>query len=81
MVDGVEMYFSKKKMIERVTAEGKADMLTEATLKVMDNLDGQPVTTACWQRRVDDMPVYSCTGKDGEVLPVFEGDCVYKSEL
>lgn len=81
MVNGVEMYFSKKKMVERVTAEGKADMLDEATLKTMDNLDGQPVTTASWQRVVNNMPVYSCTGKDGEVLPVFEGDCVYANEL
>lgn len=80
MVDGVEMVFSKEKMIERLKKEGRADGINEEVLAIMDNLDGQPVGTNSWHRRVYGEPVYTCHGKDGKDLDVNENDCVYKSE-
>lgn len=69
--------FSKKKMIERVTAEGRTDMITEEVIRIMDNLDGQEVNTTCWRRTVYDEPVYWVYGKDGEGNYVNEADCEY----
>ena len=70
------MKFSKEKMIERVTAIGKADMIDETVVKIMDNLDGQEVSTSCWNRQVNGKPVYSCVGKDGKTYDVNENDCI-----
>lgn len=76
MVNGVKMYFSKEKMIARVTAEGRADMIDKETLAIMDNLDGQPVGTNSWSRQVYGEPVYTCIGKDGKSYDVNENDCI-----
>ena len=51
MVNGCEMFFSKEKMIQRITAEGRTDMIDEVVMSIMDNLDGQPVGTNSWQRQ------------------------------
>ena len=76
MVNGVKMVFSKAKMLARIEAEGRADLVGKTELAIMDNLDGQEVTTANWNRQVHGFPLYSCTGKDGKVYDVFEGDCI-----
>ena len=69
------MRFSKQKMIDRVTAEGRADMINDEVIRIMDNLDGQECTTASWHRQVYDEPVLSCKGKDGKYYDVNENDC------
>ena len=78
MVDGVEMVFSKEKMIERLKREGRLEGLPDEIFVTMDNLDGQPVGTNSWSRQVMGNPVYSCEGKDGKSYDVNEEDCVVK---
>jgi len=75
-VNGAEMVFSKEKMIERLTNEGKVEAITNEIILIMDNLDGQQVSTSSWNRQVNDAPVYTCVGKDGESYDVNENDCV-----
>ena len=75
MVDGVRMVFKMSKMIERVAKNGQSDMLTRDVIEEMKNLDGQEVSSACWNRQVYGEPVYSCVGKDGRTLIVSEYDC------
>ena len=75
MVNGAKLVFKKERMLKRIEREGLSHMVTDETLAIMDNLDGQEVTTACWNRQVFDCPVYACTGKDGKVYDVFEDDC------
>lgn len=70
------MKFSKQKMIDRVTAEGRADMIDEGAMQIMDDLDGQEATTACWQRQVMGLPVLWVVGKSGKGNYVNENDCV-----
>ena len=76
MVNGVMMVFSKAKMLDRIKAEGQMHLVGKKELAIMENLDGQEVFTANWNRQVKGYPVYSCKGKDGRVYDVFEGDCV-----
>lgn len=76
MVDGINMVFSKEKMIERVKNLGMMHMVGDVELKMMDNLDGCPVSSSSWNRRVNNEPVYSCFGKDGKYYDVNENDCV-----
>lgn len=75
MVYGVKMVFKKERMLKRIEAEGRLDMVGEAELKIMDNLDGQEVSSANWSRAIYGDPVYSCRGKDGNVYDVNEQDC------
>jgi len=75
MVNGVSMVFRKKLMLARVEAAGMSHLVGEKELAIMDNLDGQPVSTAAWNRVVNDQPVYSCLGKDGKYYDVNEKDC------
>lgn len=70
------MKFSKQKMIDRLTAAGKADVIDEFVMEIMDDLDGQEVSTACWQRRVMGLPVFWVIGKSGGGTYVNENDCV-----
>jgi hypothetical protein len=78
MVNGINMVFSKQKMIDRLTQEGKAGEINEDILAIMDNLDGQPVGSNSWHRQVYDEPVYTCEGKDGKSIDVNENDCETK---
>jgi len=71
------MVFSKQKMIERITKEGRADMIDDTVLAIMDNLDGCRGTTSNWQRQVHGEPVLWVVGKDGTGAYVNENDCVY----
>ena len=70
------MKFSKQKMIERLTKEGRADMITDEIMAIMDNLDGQEADASCWRRRVYEEPVYYVVGKDGKGEYVNENDCI-----
>lgn len=70
------MVFSKQKMIDRLTREGRADQITDAILAIMDNLDGQKASENCWERRVKDEPVLYVVGKNGEGEIVNEEDCI-----
>lgn len=70
------MVFSKKKMIERVTANGMADMIDEGVIEIMDNLDGCEAIENCWNRRVFNQPVLWVVGKDGTGNYVNEADCI-----
>ena len=67
--------FRKEKMIDRVTKEGMAKLINKVTLEIMDNLDGQSCNPTCWERTVNDAPVYWCVGKDGKGSYVNELDC------
>lgn len=69
------MVFRKKLMLERIKNEGNMQLVDDTVLKIMDNLDGQEVTPACWRRQVYDEPVFWCVGKDGEGMYVNEDDC------
>ena len=69
------MKFSKQKMIERIIKEGKAEMLTEGILEIMDNLDGQECHLNSWRRQVYGEAVLACYGKDGRIMDVAEVDC------
>lgn len=73
MVDGVKMVFRKDKMLRRLEANGM--MFGNLEIAYMDNLDGCEVSSSCWDRRVRGLPVYSCTGRDGTTMSVYEGDC------
>ena len=77
MVRGVEMVFSKRRMLERLKRDGRLGEVTAEIIGIMDNLDGQAVTTSSWNRQVYLQPVYSCTAKDGSVVDVNENDCVF----
>jgi len=46
------MVFRKQKMIDRITKEGRADMIDDETLKIMDNLDGCEATNYNWESMV-----------------------------
>lgn len=70
------MVFKKELMLKRVEEAGMLHLVGETELAIMDNLDGQPVTTANWSRQVSGEPVYSCLGKDGKYYDVNEADCV-----
>lgn len=76
MVNGARMVFKKELMLKRLEAAGVMDMVGETELAIMDNLDGQEVSTASWSRQVYGEPVYLCKGKDGKVYDVNENDCV-----
>lgn len=78
MVDGIEMVFSKEKMIARLKEEGRFGDLPNEVFSIMDNLDGQPVGTNSWNRQVMGAPVYTCEDKDGKSYDVNEEDCVVK---
>ena len=69
------MVFKKQKMIDRLKAEGKEEEITVEITAIMNNLDGQTVYTSCWNRVVNDKPVYWCIGKNGEGFDVCESDC------
>lgn len=69
------MRFSKAKMIERVTREGRADMIDNEVIRIMDNLDGREARTNSWRRQVYGEPVLVVTGADGKVYNVNEEDC------
>lgn len=73
MVDGVKMVFRKDKMLRRLKADGL--MFGDIEIGYMDNLDGCEVSSSCWDRQVRGLPVYSCTGRDGKTMSVYEGDC------
>ena len=75
MVGGVRICFRKDKMIARITAAGMADKLTPDVMATMDNLDGCEASASCWERVVNDAPVYWVVGKDGTGEYVHEDDC------
>lgn len=70
------MKFSKAKMVERITREGRADMLDDKALAIMDKLDGKRATTSCWKRQVYGEPVLWVDLGNGEGEYVNELDCV-----
>ena len=69
------LVFKKQKMIDRLTAEGRADQITQDVLDIMDNLDGCKASASCWRRQVYDEPVLWVVGKDGNGEYVNENDC------
>lgn len=68
--------FSKQKMLDRIKSEGREDLIDDKVKQIMDNLDGQMTNPHCWQRVVNDEPVYYVVGKDGTGNYVNEKDCV-----
>lgn len=70
------MVFKKERMIARLEKEGRTDQITDVIDKIMDNLDGQPATTSCWQRQVFGEPLLWVVGKDGIGQYVNKNDCI-----
>ena len=70
------MVFKKKRMVMRLTEEGRADMITPEIEAIMDDLDGQEASESCWDRRVHGEPVLWVVGKSGKGTYVNENDCV-----
>ena len=68
--------FSKEKMVARITADGRADMIDDEVISIMDNLDGCEASASCWRRQVYDEPVLWVVGKNGEGQYVNEDDCI-----
>lgn len=67
--------FSKDKMIARVKAEGKGDMLDQPTLAMMDMLDGLEAHPNRWRQTVHgEENAYYCE-LDGKQIPVNLLDC------
>lgn len=69
------MKFYKELMIKRVTEMGKANMIDDTVMAIMDNLDGQEAVEHCWLRVVNGEPVLWVEGKNGEGEYVNENDC------
>lgn len=69
------MKFSKEKMISRIKAEGREELIDNDVITIMDNLDGQDATASCWRRQVLGEPVLWVVGKDGTGEYVNELDC------
>lgn len=69
------MVFKKEKMVARVTKEGRAEMIDDEVIEMMDNLDGCFASTNCWRRVVYGEPVLWVVGKNGEGAYVNENDC------
>lgn len=71
------MKFSKDKMINRLTQEGKADMIDDEIMAIMDSLDGQETlpAAATWSNRVKGEPVLGAYSKNGEFFEVNIADC------
>lgn len=63
-------------MIERLTKEGREKMITNEIMDIMDNLDGQKAIENCWERQVNNNPVYWVIGKNGKGEYVNENDCM-----
>ena len=70
------MVFKKELMLKRIKEEGLMHLVGHQEMMIMNNLDGQEVTTSSWNRQVFDAPVYSCKGKDGKYYDVNAADCV-----
>lgn len=70
------MVFKKELMLKRLRSEGLMHLVGSKEMAIMNNLDGQEVTASSWNRQVNDIPVYSCRGKDGKYYDVNEADCV-----
>ena len=68
--------FDKGRMIARLKEEGREDMIDDGILAIMDNLDGCEAKEYCWERYVNDEPVYWVVGKDGTGQYVNENDCI-----
>lgn len=75
MVNGVKVVFKKELMLKRLEEEGRTQYVDDDIMALMDNLDGQEVSTSSWGRVVRGWPVYACIGKNGECHDVYEGDC------
>lgn len=80
MINGIEMVFSKDKMVERLKHENRIDKIPKEILDIMDDLDGQSVGANSWNRMLFGEPVYTCTGKSGMHRDVNEKDCIPKYE-
>lgn len=67
--------FRKEKMVARIIAEGRTDMLTPEIDAIMDKLDGREATDHCWRRQVLGEPVLYVVGRGGTGTYVNEADC------
>ena len=69
------LVFRKKKMVDRITQEGRADMLDPPTLAFMDELDGLEAFPNRWRQTVHfEENAYYCM-LNGDQIPVNFLDC------
>lgn len=67
--------FKKQKMVDRITEEGRAHMLDQATLALMDELDGLEAFPNRWRQTVHgEENAYYCV-LNGNQIPVNLSDC------
>lgn len=69
------MVFKKEKMLARIKAEGREEMVDGTVLAILENLDGQTANASNWRRQVYGEPVLWVVGKNGEGEYVNEKDC------
>ena len=68
--------FRKAKMLARVEAEGKSDLLNDITRDIMDRLDGRPCEPNRWRQTVyGEKDAWFCTDATGLQYPVNINDC------
>lgn len=74
------LVFSKKKMMERLTNEGRAEEVTPDLEAIMDALDGKEAIASCWRRVVYNESVYYVRIDEGTGEYVNENDCISFTE-
>lgn len=67
--------FRKEKMVARIIAEGRTDMLTPEVDAIMTKLDGHEADSNCWRNVVHGEPVMFVRLADGTGEYVNEADC------
>ena len=68
--------FRKTKMLARITAEGKSNLLNTATLDFMDRLDGHACHPNLWRQTVyGETDAWYCTDSNGNQYPININDC------
>lgn len=74
----MNMVFKAQKMINRITKEGRANLLDEATLKFIKSLDNKIGSTYNWRSQVygEDV-VYIIKDSDQDGVYVARCDCDY----
>ncbi len=69
--------FSKQKMMDRLTKEGRAHLVDEESAKIMDMLDGKEAVKNDFKALVYDELEYFVR-HDGKNYPVNPDDCITK---
>lgn len=68
--------FRKSKMLARIEHNGLSHMIDEATIKIMDSIDGKICQPNLWRQTVyGEVNAWYCTNDAGEQIPINPDDC------